>query len=175
MAEELRLNFTVEDGPGSALVKRIKLQGFNGGQNLNLEDGETYSLAQVPALCRIKAITEGFHESLKFSISGPVEGQFIDNKLPYICSGQQGLELLPGNYTISTELFSANHAGGELFDTKTVNITITDNYCTGIIRKFRFKGLNGQPSMDIVNGAVYQRSDLPESFKIQANVLPFSS
>ena len=170
LLDEKRINFSIQPGPNTATIKRVKLQAIGGGSNLNLEDGETYSLAQIPSLCRIKAVADGFHESLQFNISGPVTGQHIDNKLPYFCSGEQGLEFGPGIYTINTRLFSANHAGGETCDEKSVTFTVTDNYCTGQIRKFRFKALDGTPSMDIVDGQTYTRDELPSNFKIQANV-----
>jgi hypothetical protein len=171
MADEKRINFSILPGPSSAEIRRIKLQAVGGGNNINLCDGAVYTLDQLPELCRIKGNVKGFHESLKFEISGPITGQHIDNKLPYFCSGEQGLEFVPGEYTINTKLYSSNHAGGVMFDEKSVSFSVVateEEACTAEITDLIINALDGSGDITIENGRTYDINELPGSFNIEA-------
>ena len=171
LTEEV-MNFTIEPGPSNAKIKRVKLQALGGGNNIDLEDGAVYSAQQLPELCRLKVMTSGFHESVKFQLSGPIQGQHIDNKLPYMCAGEQGLEFGPGTYTVRTSLYSENHSNGEKFDEEVINFSVVQTLnptCNGEITAVKINALGNGSDLELVDGRNYDINELPESFNIEAH------
>lgn len=89
----------------------------NGNDILNLTDGTTYFVSEIPAGAELSATVNGPHKSFKFNVSGLTNTQ---NTLPYSFNWNP----TPGTYNINGQLFSEDNLEGTTCDFKTITITI---------------------------------------------------
>jgi len=97
------------------------ISGFtitNGNDVLNLTDGATYLVSEIPTNAELLAAVNGPNQSFKFNVSGLTNTQ---NTLPYSFNWNP----TPGTYTINGQLFSEENLAGTTCDFQTITITIT--------------------------------------------------
>jgi len=111
--------------------------------NLILVDAETntdivngfrcgaYLCANDSLLIDIRAEVTNAVESVKFTITGPIEESRIENTAPFVLFGNtagnyNGMALPPGNYTVTVQPFSLDEAQGKSDGISKVIFTVPD-------------------------------------------------
>jgi hypothetical protein len=152
-------------------ISGLKIHNIGGGNDLDLTDGATYQLNQLPSEFNIEAIVTGNIESVKFFLNGPVSGNHNENIAPYQYGGDDNpMTLTPGSYSLTVKGYSQDNSNGEKCSEKTVHFTITNNVCDGDITGLKFYNLSGGNDLDLTDGATYQLNQLPSQFNIEATV-----
>ena len=101
--------------PCEAKITKVEFNSLSGGADVKLEDGATYSPHALPKEYNIEAIVEKGGESVAFELQGPTHISHVENKSPYRLAGDHHpLELKPGKYQLSIQVYSENQGKGEL-------------------------------------------------------------
>ncbi len=113
-------------------ISSVYFNKLDGGTDLPLVNGATYTTAQLASLYNFEAATTGAVGSIKFTVTGPTASTIIENSAPYNtpATGGGAWTGVPGNYTLNAKLYSASGATGSMCDEVTVNFTIIDNSCS---------------------------------------------
>ncbi|MEZ4933725.1 MAG: SdrD B-like domain-containing protein [Saprospiraceae bacterium] len=109
-------------------ISGLKIHNISGGSDLDLTDGATYQLNQLPSQFNIEATVTGNIESVKFFLSGPVNGDHNENISPYRYGGDNNaMTLTPGNYSLTVKGYSQDNSNGEKCAELTVQFTISND------------------------------------------------
>lgn len=143
-----------------AEITGLFFEDLIGDDHLEVIDGMVYYTTELPGLFRLMANTSGQAESLKFSISGPINIFHTENFPPYTYPGGNptALDFPPGTYIVNLMLFSQDHLGGEMCDQLTLTFTIIEQ-C--FIEEAFMQATDGSAPISFDNGAVFCGADLP--------------
>ncbi len=98
-----------------------------GTSTINIVDGGTYLLSDLPASYNILASTTGTLESVQFDVSGALVDTHIENVVPYHYPGDPNpLALTAGSYTFVVTVYSQDVGAGIICDQQTVSFTLED-------------------------------------------------
>ena len=152
-------------------ITGLKFFNLDGGNNVELNDSETYQLGDLPNSFNIEAMVTGNLESVEFILTGAADDSGIQNNAPYRFSDDlDPLSLVPGDYTLTVKGYLEDGANGEICFEKSVSFTIEEEICQGEISGLRFHDIDGGPGFDIVDGGEYLFTDLPTQYNIEAVV-----
>ncbi|PHN00730.1 hypothetical protein CRP01_40730, partial [Flavilitoribacter nigricans DSM 23189 = NBRC 102662] len=110
----------------TASIDQIVIYDLDSGSVFDiLEDGDSYIIADLPTNYNIEAIVSGDVGSVRFTISGPVTDDHIENSPPYRYNGDNvAIDLSEGTYTLTVETFSEDAAAGLLCAVSELTFTI---------------------------------------------------
>ncbi len=152
-------------------ISGVRFFSLGGGSHLDIADGATYQLTDLPVPFNIEALVTGNLESVQFILSGAMDDEHVENTAPYHLGGDiNAMSLVPGDYSLAVKGFNGNDASGENCSEKTFKFTVIDDVCKGEITGLRFHDLGGGPGTDIADGGEYQLADLPAQFNVEAVV-----
>ena len=143
-------------------ITGVKFFNLDGGNNIDISNGSTYQLSQLPNLFNIEAMVTGTIESVKFNLSGALTGDNNENLAPYRYGGDNNpLILIPGDYTLTVKGYSQDNSGGEKCSEKTVHFSIAFDPTITLVDEEFEACLFGTPCGDvsqndeIPNGSTY--------------------
>jgi len=110
----------------TGLIADLLINSVNGNTSFSVTDGATYTTEELPSPLEFDAIVTGNGESVKFTVSGTINDQIVENFAPYNYphTGAGGTTLGEGVYTINVKLFAENHAAGAVCDERTFTFTV---------------------------------------------------
>ncbi len=99
----------------------------NQQQHTSLENGGIYDIKDLPTHYGIEALTTGDVESVYFYLTGDWVDGDTENGAPYRFNGDNTVSnLAPGNYTMTTNVYSENDLIGPSCEEHIVNFSIVD-------------------------------------------------
>ena len=109
--------------PCTGEVSAIYFNKLDGGTDLPITNGATFTVAQLGSLYNLEASTIGNVGSVKYTITGPTPSTNIENSAPYNspASGGSAWTGAVGTYSVNVKVYSGSNASGTLCD----EITIT--------------------------------------------------
>ncbi len=125
---------TTTPTPCNAEITNVYFNKLDGGADITITNGSTYTSAQLGSLYNIEASTTGTVGSVKFTITGPTASTVIENAAPYNSPGTGSGAWVgaPGSYTLNVKAYSASGGTGTVCDEDTRNFTIAnDCSCPG--------------------------------------------
>ncbi|MBL7701317.1 MAG: carboxypeptidase regulatory-like domain-containing protein [Ferruginibacter sp.] len=121
--------------PCTAKVTSLYFNELNGGADLPITNGATFTLNQLGSLYNLEASTSGTVGSVKYTITGPTPSSNIENTVPYNspATGGGAWTGAVGTYTVNLKTYSASGATGNLCHDTTItfNVTTFDCNCPG--------------------------------------------
>ena len=153
-------------------ITGLKIYDINNGNKIDLTDGASFQLNELPDNYNIEAMIGGNAESVRFFLNGTINDTHTENVFPYRFNGDNNpLSLIAGNYSLTVKAYSKNSGGGEVCDEKTIHFTVKDDpVCTGGITGLKIFNLDGGNNVDLIDGATYGLNQLPDNFNIEAMV-----
>lgn len=121
--------------PCTGKVTSLYFNELNGGADLPITNGATFTINQLGSLYNLEAGTSGAVGSVKYTITGPTASSNIENTTPYNspATGGGAWTGAAGTYTVNLKTYSASGATGTLCHDTTITFTVTtfDCNCTG--------------------------------------------
>ncbi len=117
--------------PCTGKVTSIYFNKLDGGTDLAITNGATFTLAQLGSLYNLEAGTSGTVGSVKYTIAGPTPSSNIENTAPYNspASGGGAWTGAVGTYTVNLKTYSASGATGTLCHDTTITFIVTNYNC----------------------------------------------
>lgn len=121
----------------NAKVNNLYFNELNGGADLPITNGSSFTVAQLGSLYNLEAGTTGTVGSVKYTITGPTPTSNIENTIPYNSptTGSGAWTGAVGTYNVNLKTYSAADAGGTLCHDTTITFNLTnttfDCNCTG--------------------------------------------
>jgi len=122
--------FTVPSCNGcNARVTSLYFNELNGGPDLPIPNGSTFTLAQLGSLYNLEAGTVGTIGSVKYTITGPTPSTNIENSTPYNSpsTGSGAWTGAVGNYNVNLKTYTGADGTGTLCHDTTISFTVTNN------------------------------------------------
>ena len=118
--------------PCNASVTGLYFNKLDGGADLPITNGATFTVAQLGSLYNLEAGTTGTAGSVKYTITGPTPTSNIENTTPYNSPGTGGGAWTgaTGNYSVNLKTYSGTDATGTLCHETTITFTLVDNTCS---------------------------------------------
>lgn len=137
--------------PCTGRVTRLYFNELNGGADLQITNGSSFTVAQLGSLYNLEAGTTGAIGSIKYTITGPTPTSNIENTAPYNSpgTGSGAWTGTLGTYTVNLKTYSATGATGNLCHDTTISFTLTNTPCTlggislGAVSNYLFVFTNG--------------------------------
>ncbi len=173
LCDEQTITFTVDDCKQESCTGKItgfKINDENGAGLSDVANGDTFCESDFIGDIRIRALVEGAHESVVFTVSGGADRHNVDNSKAY---ETDKFWPSPGTYTITAKLYSGDDGSGTLCDERTLTIHVDDckpAECSGRITGFRINPQNGGDLINVANGDSFCESDFTGDIKIRASV-----
>ena len=118
-------------------VTSLYFNELNGGADLPITNGSTFTVAQLGSLYNLESGTSGTIGSVKYTITGPTPTSNIENTTPYNSpgTGSGAWTGAVGTYTVNLKTYSSANAGGTLCHDTTItfNLTTSCNPTTTVI------------------------------------------
>ncbi len=118
----------------NAKVNTLYFNKLDGGADLPIPNGSTFTVAQLGSLYNLEAGTTGTVGSVKYTITGPTPTSNIENVIPYNSpgTGSGAWTGAAGSYSVNLKTYNAADAGGTLCHDTTISFTlISDCDCPG--------------------------------------------
>lgn len=118
----------------NASLSSLVFNKLDGGTDITITNGGSYTTNQLGSLYNIEANTAGTVGSVVFTITGPSAGSSTENSTPYNypATGNGAWTPAAGSHTINVKVYSGAGATGTLCDQETFTITVTnDCVCPG--------------------------------------------
>jgi len=121
----------------TAKVTNLYFNELNGGADLPITNGSSFTVAQLGSLYNMEAGTTGTVGSVKYTITGPTPTSNIENTTPYNSpsTGSGAWTGAVGAYTVNLKTYSSSNASGTLCHDTTITFNLTnttfDCNCTG--------------------------------------------
>ena len=144
--------------PTSGLVLVNSLVLVDANTNTEIQNGFScgkFLCARDASLVDVRADVTAATNSVKFTLTGPIEVSRVENMAPFVLFGNSagnynGRSLLPGDYTLKVQPYSASGASGRSDGISTVQFTVPDLSVT------RFVLVNAATNQDIPGGIYCQ-------------------
>lgn len=117
-------------------VTSVYFNKLDGGTDLPIANGSTFTIAQLGSLYNVEAATSGTVGSVKFTITGPTSSNNTENSAPFNspATGNGAWTGVAGSYSINVKVYSGSNATGTLCDETTITFNLTDGCsCPGNI------------------------------------------
>ncbi len=110
-------------------VTSLYFNKLDGGTDLPITNGATFTTTQLGALYNFEAATTGTVGSVKYTITGPTASSNIENTAPYNSPGTGGSAwtYTPGTYSVNLKTFYAADATGIQCHDTTITFTVINN------------------------------------------------
>jgi SdrD B-like domain/Secretion system C-terminal sorting domain len=107
----------------------IYFNKLDGGTDLPIANGATFTQAQLAGLYNLEASTTGTIGSIKYTITGPTPTSNIENSAPYNSpgTGAGAWTGADGTYFVNLKTYNAADGGGTLCHDTTISFTVTSN------------------------------------------------
>jgi len=117
--------------PCTGRVTGLYFNELNGGADLQITNGATFTLNQLGLLYNLEASTSGTVGSVKFTITGPSASSNTENTAPFNspATGGGAWTGAAGTYTVNLKTYSASGATGSLCHDTTITFTVTNGDC----------------------------------------------
>ncbi|MEP7236459.1 MAG: SdrD B-like domain-containing protein [Ferruginibacter sp.] len=119
--------------PCTGRVTSLYFNKLDGGTDLPIVNGATFTIAQLNSLYNLEVATSGTIGSVKFTITGPTPTTVIENSAPYNSPGT-GSGAWTGNvgtYTVNLKTYSGSGATGNLCHDTTITFILTNTLTLG--------------------------------------------
>ena len=115
--------------PCTGKVTSLYFNRLDGGTDLPITNGATFTTTQLASLYNFEAGTTGTVGSVKFTITGPTASSNIENADPYNSpgTGSGAWTGAPGSYSVNLKTFNASGADGTQCHDTTITFTLVDN------------------------------------------------
>lgn len=115
--------------PCTGRVTSLYFNKLDGGADIPITNGSSFTSAQLGSLYNMEAGTTGTVGSVKFTISGPTATSNIENTAPYNSpgTGSGAWTGAPGSYSVNLKTYSASGATGTLCHDTTITFTLTND------------------------------------------------
>ena len=127
--DEKNITITIMDEPCTVYITALIFDALDGGADVQITNGASYTVSELPSSFRLEALVTGDHESLGWNISGDLNVTHTENYLPYTYPGGSGsaLNIGVGTYTVHATLYSEGNLGGEACDDVSVTFSIVED------------------------------------------------
>ena len=117
----------------NARVISLYFNELNGGTDLPITNGSTFTVAQLSSLYNLEAGTSGTVGSVKYTITGPTASSNIENTTPFNspATGSGAWTGAPGTYSVNLKTYSAASAGGNLCHDTTITFVLNSGLSLG--------------------------------------------
>ena len=135
--DDAKITATACNTPCTAKVTSLYFNELNGGPDIPITNGSTFTIAQLGSLYNMEAGTSGTVGSVKYTITGPTPTSNIENTTPYNSpgTGNGAWTGAAGNYSVNLKTYSAADATGTLCHDTTISFTLSSTTynctCTG--------------------------------------------
>lgn len=129
------VNFTINVSntpcatPCNGNITSVYFNKLDGGADITITNGSTYTVAQLGSLYNLEASATGTVGSVKFTITGPTASSNIENAVPYNSPGTGSGAWVgaPGSYTVNVKVYSGSDGTGTVCDEENRNFTISND------------------------------------------------
>ena len=105
----------------------VKINDLDGGSDIDLANGASFNLSDLPANWNLEAFKSGSIESIKIKVSGDASGSKCESYSPFrYPSDNTSANFGPGTYTVKAKGYDENSCNGELCDELIITFTIVD-------------------------------------------------
>ncbi|MBI5858505.1 MAG: carboxypeptidase regulatory-like domain-containing protein [Sphingobacteriales bacterium] len=113
----------------NAHITSLYFNKLDGGADIPITNGATFTSAQLGSLYNLEAGTSGTVGSVKFTITGPSASNNIENSAPYNspATGSGPWTGSPGNYSVNIKAYSLSNAGGSICHDTTITFILTND------------------------------------------------
>lgn len=113
----------------NAKVTSLYFNKLDGGTDIPITNGSSFTSAQLGSLYNMEAGTTGTVGSVKFTISGPTATSNIENTAPYNSpgTGSGAWTGAAGSYSVNLKTYSAADGTGTLCHDTTIAFTLTND------------------------------------------------
>lgn len=146
-------------GPCTGRITSLFFNKLDGGTDIPITNGGTYTRNQLLNLYNLEATATGTVGSVKFTVSGPTAITVTENTAPYNAPSTGGGAWIPdpGAYTINLKVYSGSGATGSICHDTTVTLNIVNdcdciNQAGNLLVNGSFE--NGTTGWSASNGAV---------------------
>lgn len=110
-------------------VTSVYFNRLDGGADLPITNGATFTTTQLGALYNFEAATTGTVGSVKYTITGPTPSSNIENTAPYNSpgTGSGAWTYTPGTYSVNLKTYYAADATSIQCHDTTITFTVIDN------------------------------------------------
>ncbi len=110
-------------------VTGLYFNKLDGGADLPINNGATFTVAQLSSLYNLETSNTGTIGSLKYTITGPTPTSNIENSAPYTSPGSSGGAWTGavGTYYVNLKTYSASDATGTLCHDTTISFVLTSS------------------------------------------------
>jgi hypothetical protein len=114
-------------------VTGLYFNKLDGGADLPITNGATFTVAQLGSLYNIEAFTSGTIGSVKYTITGPTPTSNIENTTPYNSpgTGAGAWTGAVGTYTVNAKTYNAAGATGSLCHDTTFTFVLSNGVTLG--------------------------------------------
>jgi hypothetical protein len=107
-------------------VTSLYFNKLDGGADLPISNGASFTVAQLGSLYNLEAGTTGTVGSVRFTVTGPTAGTNVENTAPYNHPGGT-LAWAPtaGSYSVNIKTYNAADGGGTQCHDTTITFTVT--------------------------------------------------
>ena len=118
--------------PCTGRVTGLYFNELNGGADLPITNGATFTINQLGSLYNLEAATTGAIGSIKYTITGPTASSNIENTAPYNspATGGGAWTGAAGTYTVNLKTYAGSGATGNLCHDTTITFIVTTNDCS---------------------------------------------
>lgn len=115
-------------GSCTGRVTSLYFNKLDGGTDLPIANGATFTTAQLGSLYNLEVATTGTVGSVKFTITGPTASTVIENSAPYNspASGSGAWTGAAGNYSVNIKVYSGSGATGTICHEMTITFTLVN-------------------------------------------------
>lgn len=109
-------------------VTNLYFNELNGGADLPITNGSTFTVAQLGSLYNMEAGTSGTIGSIKYTITGPTPTSNIENATPYNSpgTGSGAWTGAVGNYSVNLKTYSGADGTGSLCHDTTITFILSN-------------------------------------------------
>lgn len=113
----------------NAKVTSLYFNKLDGGTDIPITNGSSFTSAQLGSLYNMEAGTSGTVGSVKFTITGPTATSNIENAAPYNSpgTGSGAWTGAAGSYSVNLKTYSSSGATGTLCHDTTITFTLTSS------------------------------------------------
>jgi hypothetical protein len=142
-------------GTCTGRVTSLYFNKLDGGADLPITNGGTYTTAQLGSLYNFEATATGTVGSIKFTISGPTASSNTENAVPYNSpgTGNGAWTGAPGAYSVNLKTYSGSDGSGTQCHDTTVTFNVTNdcNCPSTLLTNGSFE--NGQTGWTVTGGS----------------------
>ena len=150
-----------------------EIDGFaftNGDASVNIVDGNTYEVSDLPIDFYVESVVSGNSESVQLKLKNLDTGDVYnvgENYEPYTIPGGGAVwNYGYGNFKLTAKVYAYNYCQSTVCDEETIYFTVNNTVSCGTLSNLQFT--DGTATVVLVEGQSYDIVDLPANFYIDA-------